>query len=216
MTVVEAGAREEEPPRERTIARMHAHAWRLILPGAVFIAAAAAVGLSSAAITDPARQPQFAVLVAAIAAGLLLGVVPLWLWSRRSATVTDRRIVTRRGVFTAETREMAMSSVVDVAVRRNPLQAFVGAGTVVVTGFNGQVVKLGDIPNAATTADAVRALASAAQPRGASASGPVFGQAPARGQGSADPYGTASSSPTAHASGGQSARGYDDIDDLFS
>lgn len=69
------------------------------------------------------------------AAGLLVAVFGLWpliVWLASTDTLTTRRLISRRGVFSREGREIPIDRVHSVSYRRSLLDRILGSGTLVV------------------------------------------------------------------------------------
>lgn len=141
-----------EPPKrgsttETTVARMHASARRLVLPGIAVLGVSAATGYLSGRLTQP--WERIALPVGAVALLLLLGVIPYLVWLSRVYVITTRRIVLRSGFFLRSRQEVLLTRGFDVTLRRGPLQALSGSGHVLIDVGADEPVVLRDVPSAA-------------------------------------------------------------------
>lgn len=88
-----------------------------------------------------------------VAVGALWWVLrPLLVWASATYTVTNRRLITRRGVLTRRGHDIPLSRISDVAYEHDLLDRVLGCGTLVISdaSTHGQVV-LHDIPHVEET-----------------------------------------------------------------
>ena len=112
----------------------------LLVPLASFVAAKAPHG--------PAQAPlRIAIGVIALLLLLVLVLRPYLRWVTTHYVVTDRRLITRRGVLTRSGRDVPLSRITDVSFEHGLLERLLGCGTLVVAtaGERGGVV-LVDVP----------------------------------------------------------------------
>lgn len=131
---------------ERIVVRLRSHGRALIVPTIVLWATCAAVAL----LLNVVDWPLWNLVVLTLAALLVitLCVVPLLAWLSRRLVVTNRRIIVRSG-FGGSRREIALSRIHDVTLRRRGLQRIFGTGDVLVSTGGDRLVTLADLPDAA-------------------------------------------------------------------
>lgn len=130
---------------ERVIARMRPHARSLLLPTGVLWGAAF---LSTFLLGRMEWVPWDAVVLSI--AGLLVAAVcvfPYLAWLSRQYTVTTRRVTLRSG-FGGIRREVLLSRVHDVTLRRRGLQMLFGSGDVLISTGGERAIVLADVPSA--------------------------------------------------------------------
>ncbi|MWB99872.1 PH domain-containing protein [Agromyces seonyuensis] len=143
---------------ERVVARMRRSARILVLPGILLVAVAFGVGYYG--VVGP-LPPQFRPAIWVLA-GLLLVFGVLWpfgRWLSATSTLTTKRVVSRSGLVPRRRLELELDEVVDVAVRRGPLQFLAGSGDVRV-GAEDRTLVLRDLPKPAAVQSAVLSLVS--------------------------------------------------------
>jgi len=136
------GADEYEVIHTRT------HAKALVGPALVLIVLGAAVGAGVALVPTEFR-PVGQVAVAA------LGTIPLWFWvvlpflrwRTTTYTVTNRRLITRRGVLNKVSLDVPLNRVHEVSQERSLSDRMFGCGTLQIqTAAEDGVVVLADVP----------------------------------------------------------------------
>ena len=136
------GADEYEVIHTRT------HAKALVGPALVLIVLGAAVGAGVALVPTEFR-PVGQVAVAA------LGVIPLWFWvvlpflrwRTTTYTVTNRRLVTRRGVLNKVSLDVPLNRIHEVSQERSLSDRMFGCGTLQIqTAAEDGLVVLADVP----------------------------------------------------------------------
>ena len=124
------------------------HAKVMVLPALALVLVGAGVGAGAALIPGewrPAGQVGIAVL------GLLLASwwtgLPFLRWRTTTYTLTDRRLVTRRGILNRHSVDLPLSRVDEVSSDRSLLDRMLGCGTLQVrTASDAGVVALVDVP----------------------------------------------------------------------
>ena len=154
-TVEAIAAPKRGSTAEHTVARMHSSARRLVWPALAVVAVVGGYGYAAGRLREPWQNT--ALPYVALALVLLLGVVPYLHWLSRVYIITTRRLVVRSGFVIRSRQEVLLTRGFDVTMRRGPLQALVGSGTLFIdTGAEDPVV-LRDVPSAklvqATLAD---------------------------------------------------------------
>ncbi|MCM1951411.1 PH domain-containing protein, partial [Streptomyces sp. G2] len=108
------------PTPELLVAKFRGHARRLFWSALVLIAVAGACGYFYGNL--PAGLDDWMLLTAAGAAVLLLVVLPFLSWWGHVYTITTRRVMERRGVFSATRRELEHVRGYTLNVKRGLLQ----------------------------------------------------------------------------------------------
>lgn len=133
---------------EFVVVSTRTHVKALLLPAVLLIVVAAVAGYLT---TLPSGDPrQLLVLVIWIVA---LGVIGWWVlrpflaWLSATYTVTNRRLITRRGVLTRRGHDIPLHRISDVAYEHGLLDRILGCGTLVISDASefGRV-ELHDIP----------------------------------------------------------------------
>ncbi len=134
---------------EHLLLHVRTHAKALIWPAIVLIMIAAAVGVA-VAVLPAGWQP--AGPIAAVAVGLVLAVlwvlVPFLRWRTTTYSLTNRRIITRRGILNKTGHDLPLMRINDVSYSRSLLDRMLGCGTLRIqtAAENGPVI-LPDVPD---------------------------------------------------------------------
>lgn len=144
---------------EVVLARLRPHGRRLFWPSVVLIAACGAAAFVAGPTTP--GWLVWTVLGSALAAVVLLTLVPVLLWMSTHYTITSRRIVIRRGFLVRVRQELLHSRGYDVTVRQNAWQRLWRSGTVEINTGLEHPVTLRDVPGAATVQEALHDLMDA-------------------------------------------------------
>lgn len=93
------------------------------------------------------RVASIVVWVLALAAIIWLVLRPFVVWLTASYTITDRRLITRSGVFTRRGHDIPLSRISDVAYELGLIDRMLGCGTLIISdaSTHGRV-SLPDIP----------------------------------------------------------------------
>lgn len=122
-------------PGERVIISTRTHWKALILPVLVLVVATAlAIFLITVLPSGSAHNPLLIVI------GVVWLIVVVWfflrpflIWASASYTVTNRRLITRSGVFTRSGRDIPLHRITDVRFERGVLDRMLGCGTLVMS-----------------------------------------------------------------------------------
>ena len=87
---------------------------------------------------------ELALAAAALAAWV---VAPYLRWLTTTYTLTDRRIITRRGILHKSGHDLPLSRINNVAYERSLLDRMLGCGTLILTTAAEAPVALHDIPD---------------------------------------------------------------------
>ncbi|MGK0716314.1 PH domain-containing protein [Leucobacter sp. W1153] len=153
--------RPTEPPiqAESVVLRLRRHGRALTLPVLVLTALAGASGFWVG--TLPETWMNLAALGGAVAIALLLGVGPVLGWLSRRTLVTNRRVITRRGVFVQHRSEVPLNRVREVRSKRTVMQRVFGSGDIELLGGAGGIdgsTVLRDVPGFVLVTDALQEL----------------------------------------------------------
>ena len=89
-----------------------------------------------------------AVWVIAVLLILWLTVGPVLVWSAATYTVTDRRVLTRTGIFTRKGHDIPLNRISDVSYEKGVLDRLLGCGTLIISDASTQGrVALPDVPH---------------------------------------------------------------------
>jgi uncharacterized membrane protein YdbT with pleckstrin-like domain len=134
---------------ETEVFTAHSHWKNIFLPVLISaVVVAAAVLAIVELLPDPEQQAwqRWAVVVVAGLVVAVFGVWPLIVWLASTDTLTTRRLISRRGVFSRDGREIPIDRVHSVSYRRTLLDRILGSGTLVVqTAGENSDVELDDV-----------------------------------------------------------------------
>jgi uncharacterized membrane protein YdbT with pleckstrin-like domain len=136
---------DEQPELE-----LHPHWKALVLPVLVLLVTAPVASFLAARAPDGAsRTPvRVAVVVLALVVVAVGTVLPFLRWATTHYVVTNRRIITRRGIVARSGRDMPLSRVNDISFSHTVWERILGCGTLVVesAGETGQLT-LSSVPH---------------------------------------------------------------------
>ncbi|GAA2098570.1 hypothetical protein GCM10009841_11870 [Microlunatus panaciterrae] len=134
---------------EYVVVHMRTHAKALILPALVLILAGAGFGVAAALI--PAEYHQVGLVVAAALAVLVVllwSVIPFLRWRTSTYTITNRRLITRRGIINRSGKDLPLMRINDVSYERSLTDRMLGCGTLnIQTAAEGGTIVLSDVPD---------------------------------------------------------------------
>lgn len=118
---------------ERVIFEAHSHWKNIFVPVLVTVAvtALAVFALVEWVDEDLAWQRWTVVAVAGLLV-LVFGLWPIVVWLASTDTLTTRRLISRRGVFSREGKDIPIDRVQSVSYRRTFIERILGCGTLVV------------------------------------------------------------------------------------
>jgi uncharacterized membrane protein YdbT with pleckstrin-like domain len=120
---------------ERVVMTTRTHWKALVLPAIVLIFTCGLAGFLIAVAPDGSAHTILVWLilgVAAVAVGWL-SVRPFLVWVTASYTLTNRRLITRRGVFTRTGLDIPLYRINDVRSERGVVDRVLGCGTLVIS-----------------------------------------------------------------------------------
>jgi uncharacterized membrane protein YdbT with pleckstrin-like domain len=120
---------------ERVVLTTRTHWKALILPALVLIVTCGLAGFLIAVAPDGTAHKflVWAILVAAAVAVIWFSLRPFLVWITAAYTLTNRRLITRRGVFTRTGLDMPLYRINDVRSERGVIDRILGCGTLVVS-----------------------------------------------------------------------------------
>ena len=133
---------------EVEVLHLRTHGKALVAPALVLLLLAVGSGIGLAAI--PAAWQPWAGGVEFVLVVLVLGawvVAPYLRWLTTTYTLTDRRIITRRGIINTTGHDLPLSRINNVAYERSLLDRVLGCGTLILTTAAEAPVALHDIPD---------------------------------------------------------------------
>ena len=132
---------------ERVVRHMRTHGKALILPVIWLILLAAVVGAGLALLPADWRPWSIYVLLGlALVLMVPLVLLPFLRWLTTTYTMTDRRIITRRGILYKTGHDLPLRRINYVAYERDLLDRILGCGTLVFTTAAETPVTLPDVP----------------------------------------------------------------------
>jgi len=133
---------------EYEVLHTRTHAKALVGPAAAFVLVAAGVGAGAALIPSEARPVgQAAIAVVGMLLAVWWCVLPLLRWRTTTYTLTNRRLISRRGILNKVSMDLPLTRVNDVASERSLLDRVFGCGTLnVQTAGEAGTVSLVDVP----------------------------------------------------------------------
>lgn len=134
---------------EQVILHLRKHAKALILPALALVIVAAAAGVG-AALLPGEYQPIGQLVVVGLAAVLTIWwtVLPFLRWRTTTYTITNRRVITRRGILSKEGKDMPLMRINDVSYERSLVDRLLGCGTLnIATAADAPPVVLDDVPD---------------------------------------------------------------------
>jgi uncharacterized membrane protein YdbT with pleckstrin-like domain len=130
---------------ESVVFTTRTHAKALLLPVLVLVLALVVAGLVSA-VAD-----GLGVTIVWILAGVAILVFTLWPflnWLASTYTVTNRRLITRHGVFTRTGHDIPLNRISDVSYERGVVDRMLGCGTLIISDASERGrVSLPDVPH---------------------------------------------------------------------
>ena len=127
---------------------MRTHGKALVMPAIWFIVLAALVGVGLA-LMPASAQPwgTWGVVVLAVVLLVPLVLMPFLRWMTTTYTMTDRRIITRRGILNKSGHDLPLRRINNVSYERDLLDRLLGCGTLVFTTAADEPLVLPDVPD---------------------------------------------------------------------
>ncbi len=133
---------------EHVVLHLRTHAKAMIAPAVVLILLGAAAGVG-AALLPIELQPWgwLGIAVVVVVAFVPLVLVPFLRWRTTTYTVTNRRIITRRGILNQTGHDLPLIRINDVSYERSLTDRLLGCGTLHIRTASEQgPVVLPDVP----------------------------------------------------------------------
>ena len=132
---------------ERVVLHLRTHGKALIVPVLVLIVLVAVAGVG-AALMPPEVQPWAGWTLAAVAGVLAFAFVllPILRWWTSTYTLTNRRVITRHGIFNKRGHDMPLSRINNVTYEHSLIDRMLGCGTLVFSTASESPVSLPDVP----------------------------------------------------------------------
>lgn len=134
---------------EHVVLHLRTHAKKLFLPALLLIVLGGIVGVALA-LLPAATQPVGGIVVAALALVLFvpLVLVPFLRWWTTTYSVTNRRIITRRGILNQTGHDLPLIRINDVSYERSLSDRMFGCGSLMIRTASEQgPVVLPDVPD---------------------------------------------------------------------
>lgn len=133
---------------ENVVLHLRTHPKALIVPVIVLLALIAAVVLAFT-LLPPEVQPWAGIAVAVLAAilGIAFVLLPFLRWATSTYTLTDRRVITRRGILNKTGHDLPLTRINNVTYERSLSDRMLGCGTLQFTTAADAPVTLPDVPD---------------------------------------------------------------------
>jgi len=149
---------------ERPELELHPHPKALVGPVAALLVIVPLATFTAARVPDGGAQLPLRVALAVVAVVLVvaLTLLPFLRWVTTHYVVTDRRLITRKGLVARSGRDMPLARVNDISFSHSVFERMLGCGTLVVesAGERGQLV-LEDVPHVEAVQRRIYELADA-------------------------------------------------------
>lgn len=133
---------------EQLILTLREHVKALFWPAVVLVLIGVAVGVGIAMIPDQYRPVGLYVLGGvALLLSIWLCFLPWLRWFTTTIAITDRRIITRRGIINRLGHDVPLRRINNVNYDRDLLDRIFGCGTLTMETAAGQPLELHDIPD---------------------------------------------------------------------
>ncbi len=133
---------------ERVVLHLRTHAKALIGPVLVLVLLVA-IAVVAALLLPPEFQPWANWTVAVLAGVLAFAfvLVPFLRWWTSTYTLTNRRVITRHGIFTKRGHDLPLSRINNVTYEHSLTDRMLGCGTLVFSTASESPVSLPDVPH---------------------------------------------------------------------
>lgn len=131
-------------PGESVVFTTRTHPKAIALPVLIAIVVLAA-GIAASVVVH--GYGLLAIWIVAVLLLLWLTVGPVLVWLAATYTVTDRRVLTRTGIFTRKGHDIPLNRISDVSYEKGVIDRILGCGTLVISDASTQGrVALPDVP----------------------------------------------------------------------
>jgi uncharacterized membrane protein YdbT with pleckstrin-like domain len=135
---------------EHVVASTRTHVKALLLPAIWLILVSALAGYVSTLTGSSSAKPLLIAVVWLVALAVVLWLVgkPFLDWLTTTYTLTNRRLITRTGIFSRRGHDIPVPRISDVAYEHGIIDRILGCGTLVISDASEQGrVRLPDIPH---------------------------------------------------------------------
>ncbi|MDO5676978.1 MAG: PH domain-containing protein [Propionibacteriaceae bacterium] len=132
---------------EQVVLSMRTHGKALIVPVLILLIASSLLGLAIA-FFPPDWQPwgTYAAVAVYLLVFIFAVLLPFLRWLTATYTITDRRIVTRRGIINKTGHDLPLRRINNVNYERSLTDRMLGCGTLILETAAGQPLVLPDVP----------------------------------------------------------------------
>ena len=132
---------------EHVVLSVRTHPKALIGPVALLILVVAGI-ITAAMLQSNNTIVGIAAAVVAVPVVIVWVIIPFLRWMTSTYTVTNRRLITRRGILTRTGRDIPLFRINDVAYEKSLLDRILGCGTLIISDATEKAgVVLPDVPN---------------------------------------------------------------------
>jgi len=133
---------------EKVVLHLRTHRKALIVPVLCGIALVVAV-IVVFAITIPSLRPwvDWVTFAVAMILFIVMTLVPYLRWLTSTYTITDRRVITRKGIINKVGHDLPLRRINNVNYERSLTDRMLGCGTLILETAAGQPLTLPDVPN---------------------------------------------------------------------
>lgn len=132
---------------EVEVLSLRTHAKALIGPALVLLLIAVVIGGSFALLPSQWAVAAWIIVLVGVVAAVSWVVLPFLRWWTTTYTLTNRRIITRRGIITKSGHDLPLTRINNVAYRRSMTDRMFGCGSLELTTAADEPVVLEDIPD---------------------------------------------------------------------
>ncbi|SHJ14873.1 PH domain-containing protein [Tessaracoccus bendigoensis DSM 12906] len=133
---------------ESIVASMHTHAKAMVVPALVAILLGSLLGFAIAFIpTDIQPWGTYVAIGIFVLFFVWLVLVPFLRWLTTTYTITDRRVITRRGIINKIGHDLPLKRINNVNYERSLSDRILGCGTLIFETAAGQPQTLPDVPH---------------------------------------------------------------------
>ena len=133
---------------ETIVTSVRTHAKALIAPAIILIVLGAVVGLGIAFFPlDWQPWANYVLIALALIVFIWLVLIPFLRWMTSTYTITDRRIITRKGIINKVGHDLPLRRINNVNYERSLTDRMLGCGTLILETAAGQPLLLPDVPD---------------------------------------------------------------------
>ncbi len=145
-------SRKQLAAGENVVIHTRTHGKALVVPGLLFVVICFLAGLGIAWVRPNLPEPGRAIALVAIAVLAVVGIciatiAPFLRWLTTTFTVTNRRLITRSGIFTTRGHDLPLTRINNVEYTRSLLDRMLGCGTLQLMTAAEEPLTLDDVPD---------------------------------------------------------------------